>query len=473
MVTPKKRHLSFYITEKTLQVAKLSGKGDTFTSFFETAVPPGLIGSGEVKNSEAFKQFLIAVRKQAKITDKFVNIGLPETKATTRALTLPAIEETEIEQAIIREAPTFLPFSVAEEYIDWKIIEKTPEATRVLLSAVPRRVVEGFAEAFLGAGFSPVSFETTSLTLFRMIPKVLRTLTMAAEINDSNTVLILVINGTIEVCSVISDNTNLLDKMGRVIRFFVEQKTEGKMPEILYLTGKNAPAIASQVTSALGVKTQFLKVHLPKYPEQKQIEYGVLYTLADKIVAKPSDAKTINIMPEALTLKYDETQRVRFERLLKIFFVLAILVFSVVTFISYQTVVKAKNTIQRRAVSSSSSTSTGEVSFSPAKIKLLGTIAQQNDDVLQAFDTIFKSQSQGVSIGNISCEKEKNECIVIGRASGRDQLITYKESLEKAKSFSKVTLPFSSLENDADFEYRLILSLPTKTVVKQVSPPKK
>lgn len=465
---PKKHYLSFLVTKPTLRIGKLGGK-NSFSHFFETAIPEGLIANGEVKNIDTFAQFLLSVKKQAKITEKYVSICLPETKATTHTLVLPPIEEKEIEQAILREAPTFLPFMVSEEYIDWKIVEKTPENTRVLVSAVPKHVVEGFATAFIKAGFSPVAFETVSLSLFRLVPPTDRLLSMAAEINETKTILILIVNGSVEVCSVISDNTNLLDKLHRIIQFFVEQKTEGKTPQTLYLSGKLAAALAPQIQQALSIKVQFLKANILSYPEQKQIEYALLYSLANKTVSKPLDSKTINIMPDDLLFKYEEIQRKQFERMLKIIFVVALLVFLGVSYNSYQSIANAKNALKRRAVPSASPVaSQGELSFSPSKVKLLGTLASQNDQVVAVIDELYKTVSTGVSVISISYEKVNNEIIVIGQAQTRDALLVYRDILEKTNLFAKVTVPLSSLENDANFEYRLILEL--KATAKTAAP---
>lgn len=457
---PKKHYLSFVVTKPTLRVGKLGAK-NTFSQFFETTIPAGLIANGEVKNPEAFTQFLIAVKKQAKITEKDVSIGLPETKATTHTLNLPPIDEKEIEQAIMREAPTFLPFMYSEEYIDWKIVEKTAEHTRVLISAVPKHVVEGFASSFVKAGFAPVAFETVSLSLFRLVPPTDRVLSMAAEINETKTILILVSNGSVEVCSVISDNTNLLDKLHRVVQFFIEQKTEGKMPQTLYLSGKLAPAMAPQVQQAFpSIKVQFLKAAIINYTEQKQIEYALLYSLARKTVTKPIDSKTINIMPEDLLLKYEEVQKKQFERMLKSIFVVALLVFAVAAFNSYSSINKAKEALKRRAIGSTAPvTNQEELSFSPSKVKLLGSLAQRNDDLVAILDVIYKNISSGVGVLSISFEKERNEIIIIGRAQTREELLAYRDKLEQTKLFGKVTVPFSSLENESNFEYRLILQL--------------
>ena len=230
--------------------------------------------------------------------------------------------------------------------------------------------------------------------------------------------------------------------------------------------------MAPQVQQAFpSVKVQFTRAPIAGYPEQKQIEYALLYSLANKTVTKPLDSKTINIMPDDLLLKYEETQRKQFERMLKILFVAAILVFAGVTTNSYLSLTQAKDALRRRAVSTGTpqaTTSDKELSFSPSKVKLLGSLAKQNDYLIAIFDTIYRNITSDVGINSILYEKEKNAVIVIGVAVTRDALLSYRDKLEDTKLFGEVTVPFSSLENESNFEYRLIIEL--KAPEKPASP---
>src|SRR3989344_9322556 len=210
--TPSKRYTSFLITETKLYVAKLSAKGTEFVSFFEMTFPAGVITGGEERNREGVTHELLTVKKQMKLKDRFVVVGIPETKATTHTLTLPMLAPDEVEQAIVREAPTFLPFAANDEYIDWMQIAKLPgEQQKILISGVPKTVIDGFSQAFLAAGLSPVAFETTSISLFQLLPEPARELSLMTEIGEFGTIHMLVTEGSIEVSSVIPDNENVFE----------------------------------------------------------------------------------------------------------------------------------------------------------------------------------------------------------------------------------------------------------------------
>lgn len=453
----KKRYTVFLVGESSIQVAKLSSRGDAFVRFFEAPVNPGIIAGGEIKQPEALVQILKSIALQAKITDRYVVVGIPETKATTHTLTLPNLQDTEIEQAIKREAPSFLPFTVEEEYIDWKLVSKTKEESKILISAVPKKVIEGFAGCFQEAGLHPVTFETTSLSLFRLVPQEARTLVFATEVGESATVFILGIDGSIEVCSVITDNANVVDKMKRVAQFFIEQKIEGTAPDTLYICGKQAASVAGPLSTALSMKIQALKAKLPKFPEAKQVEYAVLYSLACKPVAPPADRKTINVMPLGLVEEYEIAAQKKGDHLLTILCIFLAMLLVGVTFYTYFTVSNATKALVRRAVPAAKAGSPGTLSYSSAKLKLLERLATENDATLKLMKVVEDAKPIGVVISGISCEQEKKECIIAGTADSRDLLISYKDALIASKAFQQVEIPYSSLEKDVDVDYRIIV----------------
>src|SRR3989344_7977613 len=238
---PPKRYPVVLISESKLFIAKLNGANTAFTHFVEMNLPPGLVSGGEVRNCTQLSQILLTAKRQSGLKETKVIVGVPETKATTHSLILPALANEEIEQAIQHEAPEFLPFSVQDEYMDWMVVNKLADDHQaVLISAIPKTVIDGFSQAVLGAGLSPVAFESTSITLFYLIPHARRNNVLAAEIGDQSTVVILMIQGTIEAVSVIPGNENVVEKLAKMVQFFIDEKTEGKVPDELFVSGKNA-----------------------------------------------------------------------------------------------------------------------------------------------------------------------------------------------------------------------------------------
>ena len=100
-------------------------------------------------------------------------------------------------------------------------------------------------------------------------------------------------------------------------------------------------------------------------------------------------------------------------------------------------------------------------------IKIL-SVSQPPQD---AFNAIYKAKPEAVSLSKYKIDFEKGVVTLSGSAATRDDLITFKQNLEKTSLFGQVLLPLSSfeIENNLDFELSF-LYLP---VVNQNNPVKK
>lgn len=65
--------------------------------------------------------------KQVGLKTKQVVIGLPEDKAFSRIIEMPAMSRHELENNIIFEAESYIPYQINEAQISWDIIENSPE----------------------------------------------------------------------------------------------------------------------------------------------------------------------------------------------------------------------------------------------------------------------------------------------------------------------------------------------------------
>ena len=310
---------AFLFTERALAVGIANKERTNFSLLQEVALPDGLIQNDQVRDTAKLAAFLQNIRQQLNIVDVHVVVGISEVKATVKSLKLPLLSADEITQAVEEEADSFLPFRPHDEYIDWMLIEKlSDEEEYVLVSAVPKTIVDGFVRAFVQAGMQPVAFETTSLSLFRLLPADARRLSLTVELGDITTVLVLSVSGSIEVSSVIQESDNLLEKIQRLTTFYIHKKGAGKPPDSIYVCGSRAtPQIARQIAQTLSMKPMLLSAPFPQLAEDKRIRYAVLASLALKRVAPPTDMKTINILPEALSQKYSAEQEMAVERRVK------------------------------------------------------------------------------------------------------------------------------------------------------------
>lgn len=83
-----------------------------------------------------------------KITAKRVAISLPAGKVFTRMLKLPKMTPSDIQQAVTYEAEQYVPVPLPDLYIDFELVDTTPEGLSVLMVAAPRAIVDSYLKVF-------------------------------------------------------------------------------------------------------------------------------------------------------------------------------------------------------------------------------------------------------------------------------------------------------------------------------------
>jgi type IV pilus assembly protein PilM len=143
--------------------------------FGEAKIPPGVIQSGEVtdinKLSEIIKQALGNV-KGKRLTTKYVVSSLPEEKSFLDVLSLPMMDDKELESAIVFEAENYFPIPISDVYFDFKKENKLvamSKSQNIMIAATPKKIVNSYLEALKLAGLFPVAMEIESLAIARAL----------------------------------------------------------------------------------------------------------------------------------------------------------------------------------------------------------------------------------------------------------------------------------------------------------------
>jgi len=144
-------------------------------SFKSSVIPEGIVTNGEIidegKAVRIIKDSLQKVRGK-KITSRYVVASLPEEKAFLRVIQLPKMKQEEVKEAVKYEAENNIPMSIDEVYLDWQVIapaEGHIDHFDVLIIAVPRAVVDQYAQLFEKAGLIPRVFEVESVAIARSV----------------------------------------------------------------------------------------------------------------------------------------------------------------------------------------------------------------------------------------------------------------------------------------------------------------
>jgi type IV pilus assembly protein PilM len=86
-------------------------------------------------------------------------VGVPTNRSFSRTFTLPAKAEKTLPDAVEIEVDQYIPIPLSALYIDYEIIERTKEQLTVIMSAVPKVLIDNALAAAIQAGLEPVMVE--------------------------------------------------------------------------------------------------------------------------------------------------------------------------------------------------------------------------------------------------------------------------------------------------------------------------
>jgi len=167
------------ISDSAIRLAKLgkNSHGLSLVSFGSIDVPPGIIESGEIKDEKALGQLIkagMAKVRGKKIKTKYAVASLPEEKSFLDVFQVPFVDEKELKQTVMFEAENQIPMGVAEVEIDFEVLRGTSSNVKmqeVLVTAMPKKIIEGYLSVFQEAGLKAVAMEIECLAIVRALVK--------------------------------------------------------------------------------------------------------------------------------------------------------------------------------------------------------------------------------------------------------------------------------------------------------------
>lgn len=96
-------------------------------------------------------------------------IGIPTGRSFSRTFSLPTSEEKALADAVEVEVNQYIPVPMSSLYVDYEIIERTKETLHVIMSAIPRTLVDTCIAAARTANLRPVVVEPSINAVARLL----------------------------------------------------------------------------------------------------------------------------------------------------------------------------------------------------------------------------------------------------------------------------------------------------------------
>ena len=162
-----------------LRLAKLEKKKNFYrlVSFAQMPLKPGIIEGGIIKKEDALAnaiRTLLSRTKGKKIKTKMVVASLPENKVFFQVIKMPKMGIEELKTAVPFESENYIPLSIEEVYLDFQVLpsfQPDPKHIDVLISAMPRKIVDSYISAIKKSGLYPRVLEPESQAIIRALIK--------------------------------------------------------------------------------------------------------------------------------------------------------------------------------------------------------------------------------------------------------------------------------------------------------------
>jgi type IV pilus assembly protein PilM len=206
------------IGENVIRYIEFGGRNDIkfVKKFGERRLPKGAIEAGYINQPEEVIKALTDIKKEADL--HFVNVSLPEEKAYVFKLEMPPIGGAELRDAIGFHIEENVPVSAKDSIYDYAILsdnKKKSDHMDVIVSVIPSKVSETYANVVKAAGLMPRNFEILSQAIARAATPggVSDSSYLILNFNESKTGLAIVHKGIVFFTSTIPIGSSAVDAM--------------------------------------------------------------------------------------------------------------------------------------------------------------------------------------------------------------------------------------------------------------------
>lgn len=192
-----------------------------------------------------------------------VVIGVPTSRSFSRTFSLPASQEKELAEAVEIEVSQYIPIPSSSLYIDYQVIERKKDTIQVIMSAVPKNIINACLDAAKAADLRPVMVEPSINAVARLLMATEEghLSTLIVDIGQANTDIAVLDRGSIRVSGGVSvgGNTFTLD-IARKLNTALENAHQLRVLNGLATGPRQAKITAALKPSLSRITTEIRKV---------------------------------------------------------------------------------------------------------------------------------------------------------------------------------------------------------------------
>lgn len=220
------------VTDDAIQFVRFAHNNKAaLESYGEVIVPDAVMDGGDVVKPDEFVDLLKQIKDQYKLS--LVDVSIPEEKSYLFKTVVLGENLKEITSNIEMKIQENVPFKVSEIVFDFALLDADSHKNEreVVVSVLPRTVVNNYLKAFHKAGLIPVSFQVESQAVTEAaVPKDNKQSVLVTHIKDDKASFYIVTGRTVQFSSTVDIQgggvTMLLDDSDNTKEYSEEKQDE-------------------------------------------------------------------------------------------------------------------------------------------------------------------------------------------------------------------------------------------------------
>jgi DNA-binding ferritin-like protein (Dps family) len=458
----KKSFVSLYFLPGELQIIQLDAGKKKIKKYATIGLPEGLIENYKVTDKKALTKILKSAWKKIQLKEKSIFIVIPEFSTFVKLFELADIEISELHEAVGWQVHEFLPETLKETMMDWKIISRGKKVYQILAVAVNKDILSRYIEAVEDAGLFPLVVEIPSLSLTRIAAND-KEASLVIYLSSKNAVMVILDKDKVLGSSVVQDRDvqDLESTAKRMASHFKNIKITKLM-----VGGVNIDkSLIEKLSKSFGLRAELLSKSIKGLKEEEIQKYLIPISSQLQEPAEPADPFSLNLLPANLVDKY-KRKKLKLQvwgltlTITLFVSILFLLTLGIYIFMTQQiSDFKSQNTAAFQ-LASKREEAMKQVRDINLMVDKVYSIRQADMLPQEVLNDIARSSTGGIAVSDYKIDLDKGIVVLLGTATDRQSLLTFKQNLEGNPKVSQLEIPISSFteEFNLDFEASFIYS---------------
>ncbi len=207
-ILQKKHHyIGLHINNHAIKALQfgISKNSNSVKAFTNVAMPKGLIINDDFTDHDALADLIsrsLDKPQHGSFSTNRVIVALPESKSFVRIIPMQLMSDSEVGNAIMFEAESYIPLPMDQVYFDWQVLERKSDGMDVLVIASPKAYVDNYISILEKANLKIAGIETEAQSVSRaLVPTKIKEPILIADMDAFKTALVMVQDGALQFTS--------------------------------------------------------------------------------------------------------------------------------------------------------------------------------------------------------------------------------------------------------------------------------